>query len=235
MRNPQHYAYPNSRCGVFHWGIWAQQGHENLGPVLTKDTNGVGSNTRGDLQGLLASFQNISQLTWLLLGSIDRSQRDTMQSAIELLPDHFRNLWTNYDNECFSLRACLINVVTEPHLDQGDLDWTMSMPLGEFEGAGFCVFELERCLHFPVGSIAGIRGSKLIHFTRLWTGSRLCLVSTMHRSLLRHVFGNSERPNQTEAGTGRRYTRKRKHSSVNGVSLPDLRKEDSDSESFLRN
>ncbi|KAG0644546.1 hypothetical protein HOY80DRAFT_741278 [Tuber brumale] len=230
LRNPQHYAYPSSRCGVFHWGIWAQQGHEDLGPVLTRDTNDVGSYTRGDLQALLASFQNITQLKRLLLGAIDRPQRDTMQSTIKLLPDHFRNLWTNCDNECFSLRACLINVVTEPHLDQGDLDWTMSAPLGQFEGAGLCVFDLERCLHFPAGSIAGIRGCKLIHFTRLWTGSRLCLVSTMHGSLLRYVFGS-----QKEAGAGKGQTRKRKRDSMNVASVPNLRNEGSDSESYLRN
>lgn len=192
LRNPRHYAFPDSRCGVFHWGIWTQQGHDALGPVLTKDTNGVGSNTRGHLQGLLASFQNISHLKRLLLGAIDGPQREEMQSAIFRLDDHFRNLWTNYNQECFSLRACLVNVVTEPHLDQGDLGWTMSTPLGNFEGAGFCVSDLKRCFHFPVGSVAGILGGKLIHFTRLWTGSRLCLVSTMHRSLLRHVLGKSK-------------------------------------------
>jgi len=173
---------------------------------LTKDTNHVGSNTRGHLQELFASFENISHLKRLLLGAIDKPQRDEMQSAISKIKPYFRNLWTNYKRECFSLRACLVNVVTEPHLDQGDLGWTMSAPLGKFEGAGFCISDLKRCFHFPAGSIAGIRGDKFIHFTRLSTGSRLCLVSTMHKSLLRHVFEEST-----------------------------IRKEDPDSEFLLRN
>lgn len=39
------------------------------------------------------------------------------------------------EEECFALRACLVNVFTEPHYNAGDLNNGLAMmaPMGEFK------------------------------------------------------------------------------------------------------
>ena len=183
LQNPQHYGQPDSRCGVYHWGIWSQLGKAFLGSVLTSDTNMQNIKNREKLLDLLHSFEDITHVKYLLLGAIDKPQRKIMIEAIKE-KEHLKSQWSGYDNECFSLRACLVNLLTEPHLDSGDLNWAMGAPLGDFTNGEFCIADLERRFHYPPGSVSGILGCMLIHFTRLWTGTRLSLVSTMHESLV---------------------------------------------------
>ena len=58
--------------------MWAEQEHLSLGPVMTKDTNSIGTNSHGHLQGLFILFQNISQLKLPLLEAIDQTQHNNI-------------------------------------------------------------------------------------------------------------------------------------------------------------
>ena len=136
---------------------------------------------------LIASINNISRLKRLLLGAIDPTHRDEMKKAIKKLGPTFNQLWCHSKDECFSLRACLINLLTEPHIDDGDLDWAMLTALGQFEEGEFCIAVIGRRFSYGRGSVAGILGRLFIHFTRKWSGSRICLVSTMHEAVFRHA------------------------------------------------
>jgi len=96
------------------------------------------------------------------------------------------------DTECFALRACLVNVFTQPHVDRGDAEWAMIAPFGNFGGGEFCIADLGRRFAFQEGQVPGIRGRRLVHFTRKWAGSRICLVSTMHSSLIRQCSESND-------------------------------------------
>lgn len=93
--------------------------------------------------------------------------------------------WLIEDKECFALRACLVNVFTEPHYDGGDLKdgWALMAPLGEYKPGDLCITELQRRFYYQPGSIGAIRGCKLEHYTLKWDGVRYSLVSTIHESL----------------------------------------------------
>jgi len=170
------------------------------GPVITPDTNKVGARVRAYQHDLFTSFRNISYLKRFLLGAIEKSQRNAMQNTIQALLPHYKEPWCKSNTECFSLSACLVNLLTQPHVDCGDVEWAMISPFGNFTGAEFCIADIERSFAFQGGRIAGIRGRRLPHFTRKWVGSRICLVSTMHRALMRHCtemhdFGDSRSGN----------------------------------------
>jgi len=169
LENPELCVRPESRCGVFNWGLWMERGHESRGPVITPDTNAVPA-----------------RLEQFLLGAIEKDQRDKMREAIQSLPASCKELWCKSDKECFALRACLVNVLTEPHVDCGDMGWAMISPFGNFDGGEFCIADLGRRFAFHEGHIAAIRSRRLVHFTRKWVGSRISLVSTMHRALIPH-------------------------------------------------
>jgi len=197
LENPEHCFCPESRCGVFHWGSWMERGHQSLGPVITSDTNKIGSRLRIHQHDLFTSFRNLSYLKRFLLGAIDKAERDKMQETIQALLPGQKELWCKSDTECFNLRACLVNVLTEPHVDSNDSEWAMISPFGKFKSGEFCIADLGRRFAFQEGHIAGIRGCRLVHFTREWVGSRICLVSTMHSALMRQC-ADSESQNSGE-------------------------------------
>jgi len=144
LENPDLCFRPESRCGVFHWGLWTERGHESRGPVITPDTNQVGARVRAHQHDLFTSFRNISYLKRFLLGAIEKSQRDEMQNTIQSLRPRYKEPWCKSNTECFSLRVCLVNLLTQPHLDCGDVEWAMISPFGNFTGAEFCIADIER-------------------------------------------------------------------------------------------
>lgn len=66
LENPEHSFRPESRCGVFHWGSWMERGHQSLGPVITSDTNKIGSRLCIHQHDLFTSFRNLSYLKRVL-------------------------------------------------------------------------------------------------------------------------------------------------------------------------
>lgn len=204
LENPMFCSGSESRCGVFHWGVWMQRGHESLGPVITADTNKVGAQLRVHQHDLFTSLHNISYLKRFLLGAIDKAERDKMQKATQALHNGHKDLWCKSDTECFALRACLVNVWTEPHVDCSDMEWAMISPFGNFDNGEFCIADLERRFTFREGYIAGIRGTRFVHFTRKWSGSRICLVSTMHSAVFRQYAKRHDSEEVVSArGTGK--------------------------------
>ena len=192
LKNQQHCALPTSRCGIYHWGVWMATGRHDLGVVLTPNQAQPPERTQAHLSELLESLNNVSRLKRLLLGAIDSTQRNQMKEAILKLPPTLNKLWCHSKDECFSLRACLINLLTEPHIADGDLDWAMLMALGEFDEGEFCIADIHRRFDYGRGSVAGIRGRLFIHFTRQWSGSRISLVSTMHQAVFQQAQGQEE-------------------------------------------
>ncbi|PUU73376.1 hypothetical protein B9Z19DRAFT_1069034 [Tuber borchii] len=197
------YSNSESRYGVFHWGVWMQRGHESMGPVITADTNKVGAQLRIHQHDLFASLHNTSYPKGFSPGATDKTERDKMQKATQALHDGDKDLWCKSDTECFALRACLVNVWTEPHVDCSDMEWAMISPFGNFDNGEFCIADLERRFTFQEGYIAGIRGKRFVHFTRKWSGSRICLVSTMHSAVFRQYAKRHDSEEVVSAhGTG---------------------------------
>jgi len=118
-----------------------------------------------------------------------------MKKAIAKAQPTLNKLRCHSQDEFFSLRACLINLLTEPHIDNGDLDWAMLTGLGQFQEGEFCIADIGRRFSYGRGSVAGIRGRLFIHFTRKWSGSRICLVSTMHQAVFRHAQSQEDSKN----------------------------------------
>jgi len=195
LKNQQHCALPTSRCGIYHWGVWVATGRQDLGVVLTANQSKPMAHNQAYLSELLTSLNNVTHLQRLLLGAIDSTQRDLMEEAIVKLRDPLNQLWCHSENECFSLRACLINLLTEPHIDDGDLDWAMLTALGNFEEGEFCIADIGRRFSYGRGSVAGIRGRLFIHFTRKWSGSRIGLVSTIHQAVFRQAQNSKDSEN----------------------------------------
>ena len=187
---PKQDSFPDDLYGVYHWGVWMERGHNNRPPVLTADTNISDEDSRPQLQALFQSFGNITQVKSVLLNAIDPDQHKLMLSTVGKLPERQTSLWATAEKEPFALRACLVNVFTRPHVDCSDVEWSMLAPLGKFSEGQFCIADLKRSFSYPAGSIGAIRGKYLVHFTRMWKGSRTCLVSTMHVSLASWVLNN---------------------------------------------
>ena len=224
LNNQQHCAFPRSRCGVYYWGVWMATGRQDLGVMLTANQSKPLAQTQARLSELLTSLNNISHVKRLLLGAIDSTRRDEMREAVAGLGRALNQLWCHSEDECFSIRACLINLLTEPHIDDGDLDWAMLSALGQFEEGEFCIADIGRRFSYSRGSVAGIRGRLFIHFTRKWSGSRICLVSTMHQAVFQEAAQSKEDSENTQPPLKRQKRKKGKSptgQSVPSHSIPD--------------
>ncbi|PUU72424.1 hypothetical protein B9Z19DRAFT_681893, partial [Tuber borchii] len=153
---PKEDSFPKSLYGVYHWGVWRERGHPERPPVLTADTS-IDGDERSELQALFRSFGNITQVKSVLLEAINGNQHNLMLDTVARLPPKQTPLWRTYPKEPFALRACLVNVFTQPHVDCSDMDWAMTAPLGTFSDGQFCIADLERSFSYPAGSIGAIR------------------------------------------------------------------------------
>jgi len=90
--------------------------------------------------------------------------------------------WVTDEKGCFSYRACLIDVFTEPRYGLGDLSdgWALMTLLSRYRGGDLCITEMERRFVHKLGSISLIRGGRFEHYSLKWDGTRFCLVSAMH-------------------------------------------------------
>lgn len=175
---------PWARSGIYRWGAWMERGHASKGLVITKDSAGVPGHVQPVKQCLFESFENMTKAKNILLGALDKHARDRCEKTITEYPSSFKLLWsTSKDNECFTLRTCLINLYPEPQHESGDLNdgWVAMAPLGEFHGGEFCIKDMHRRFVFQPGGIGFIKGGKLEHFTTTWQGVRFCMVSAMHK------------------------------------------------------
>ncbi|KAI9863551.1 MAG: hypothetical protein M1813_003574 [Trichoglossum hirsutum] len=111
---------------VYHWGTWFEQGQTERGPIWSKDYR-AGRTCSRVLDGAYAV-----RLRWQLMQSLG-----VMTRAVDLLFRIIDNpMWKQYrmaweklqpaakvsttEDELFTLRAVLINVLTEAHIDCND-------------------------------------------------------------------------------------------------------------------
>ncbi|KAG0123702.1 hypothetical protein HOY82DRAFT_618874 [Tuber indicum] len=90
LANPHLCWPPWARAGVYHWGLWMEQGHENRGSVLNRDIYNTGG---------YAEYE----------------------SLLHHCGDEKKMHFATDEKEIFTLRACLVNVFTEPHFDRKDI------------------------------------------------------------------------------------------------------------------
>ncbi|PUU81056.1 hypothetical protein B9Z19DRAFT_1063006 [Tuber borchii] len=183
LSNPHLCWPPWTRAGVYHWEIWMEQAYAKLGSVTTKDTN-VKGHMKKVLSSLFKAKGAITRAQWILLAAIDLECLQEYEKILGKCLDH-RTSFEMDDRECFTLRAYLVNMFTESHVDSGDVknSWASMCPLSEFEDGDFCITELKCRFVYKVGSISFLKSEQYEHFTLKWKGHRYCLVATVHEAV----------------------------------------------------
>jgi len=177
---------PAARSGIFYFGMWKEMGHNDNHAVLTKDMHSRGAYAIRMIHELQAWCANITQTIDTCFAAVDKKTRDEYRAAYQEIPTGIQKASQTMDKDLFPFRALLINLLTEPHMDQKDWQggWAWLSPFGEFEGALMCVTLLRRKFNFQPGSVLGIRGDRLEHFTTKWHGTnRYSWVFSFHETV----------------------------------------------------
>ncbi|PUU80489.1 hypothetical protein B9Z19DRAFT_1123453 [Tuber borchii] len=114
------------------------------------------------LMHLFKTMGVITRAQRILLAAVDLECVQEYKKILGKCLDYRISFKTD-ERECFTLRACLVNVFTEPHVDGGDVknSWASMCPLSKFEDGDFCITELKRRFVYKVGSISLlVRGSR---------------------------------------------------------------------------
>ncbi|KAI5844796.1 hypothetical protein BZA05DRAFT_409383 [Tricharina praecox] len=174
-----------ARNGIVYLGLWKEQGHNHLPAIPTADSRAEAARTSSMLKDLQFWLGNITDTIGCCFEGVD-------PVMFRRYKELFRGCQTGAGNrysvatvaeEFFTLRALLVNTLTEPHVDIEDLDrgYAWLTPFGSYSGGEFCVALLRRKFSFQPGDVIGLRGKELQHFTTKWQGdNRYCLVSTIH-------------------------------------------------------
>ncbi|KAI5837896.1 hypothetical protein DFP73DRAFT_600334 [Morchella snyderi] len=204
LSNPHLCWAPWSRAGVYYWGCWMEVGHAYKGSCITKDVASIPARIQPMLSNLFNSFGNITRAQRLLLGAVDKGFRDMAEGVVKGLGEGKKKQWIRDENDCFPLKACLVNVLTELHYDSGDVDggWACMVPMGYFRGSDLCIRELGRRFNYQSGGVGYIRGSRLEHCTSKWEGVRFCLVGMVHESVQRESEGLGLKGKHPEPDSG---------------------------------
>jgi hypothetical protein len=180
---------PQSRSGILYYGIWKEQGHSHWPTILTKDLRGGTQARAGSLaRELFHSFGNITNTWRYCFKAADRVLYQEYKKHFKSInaTSTDKTAASTVDDEFLSLRILLINLLTEPHCDDGDLadGFAWLSTFGIFTGGLFGISLLRRRFSFQPGSYLGIRGAKLQHFTTKWKGTnRYCLVGAFHTNM----------------------------------------------------
>ena len=102
----------------------------------------------------------------ILLGAVDIECLKEYEKIVGRCLDARKSFETD-EQKCFTLWACLVNVFTELHVDDGDVKngWVFICLLGECENGDFCITELKRRFVHRVGSIGCLKSEHYEHFT----------------------------------------------------------------------
>ncbi|KAA8893179.1 hypothetical protein FN846DRAFT_896211 [Sphaerosporella brunnea] len=181
---------PDARTGIYYLGVSKEQGHEHTQAVLTKDLAGRTSYSSQMIRDLQVWCGNITQTIDACFAGVDRKLRDQYrQTFAHLSQAGDRRAAETFEEELFAYRALLINVLTEPHIDHKDWTggWAWLTPFGSFQGGLICIPLLRRKLQFQPGSVFGIKGDRVEHYTTKWRGSnRYSWVFTFHENVRRN-------------------------------------------------
>jgi hypothetical protein len=175
-----------ARSGLYYFGIWRETGHDTLG-VLTSDMECRKSYAQAMIRALQLWCANITQTIDACFAGIDIQTRDAYREAYNRMADiGTKEASQTMPNDLFHFRALLINLLTEPHMDHKDWasGWAWLTPFGQFEQGLMCITLLKRRLNFQPGSVFGIRGDRLEHFTTKWYGTnRYSWVFAFHQTV----------------------------------------------------
>ncbi|RPB12884.1 hypothetical protein P167DRAFT_545208 [Morchella conica CCBAS932] len=162
--------------GVYHWGCW-RESEEDF--CLTTDSIMVPDCVKPVLDDFTKTLGNMTRAHRILLGAVDKDYRDKGERMITGMRMGLKFPWVTDDNDCFSLRTCMVNAQVDQYYGDAfsnDEDaWLVMTPLGEFKGGELCVKELGRKFPHSHGTVGFIRAAKLEFFTARWTGERYSL------------------------------------------------------------
>ncbi|KAG0127040.1 hypothetical protein HOY82DRAFT_614096 [Tuber indicum] len=152
LNNPHLSWPPWEWAGVYHWGLWMELGHEDLGSVLNYSI------------GALTPTQRI------LLGAINRLWQQQYQLLRDQCDEDKQKFIATDEKEIFTLRDCLLNHFTEPNFDSKDIKrgWAVIGIQGEFKDGDFCITELKRRYVYGVGRTRFLRAERFKTFTMHW-------------------------------------------------------------------
>ena len=192
----EHFQPPKGRCGVYHWGTWLEQGQTQRGPIWSKDYRAGGTQSGVSdgayavrlRQGLIQSFGNMTRAIDFLFRIVDNPMREQYRMTWKKLQPATRI--ATIDDELFTLRAILVNVLTEVHTDCNDWKngWAWIGIVGDFTNGDLCMPQLGIQVPMPAGSITGMRGRDFQHFITRWSGKqRYSIVHSYWDSIRQHV------------------------------------------------
>ena len=193
LERPQnvHLKEESDRCGVYHWGVWQELGWGRGGNIMSSDTLTGGSNKHLLTRKLLRTLEPLTWAVDILFGATNKSLRDEYKSVHAKIHPASTDFTRTTNNELFALRVLIVNMLTEEHVDGSD--WTKGMAwlavFGNFVGADTCLKKLGIRVPFPAGSIQGMMGAEIPHFTTLWegpqavNGERCVYVHTFHQKV----------------------------------------------------
>jgi len=175
-----------ARSGLYYFGIWRETGQNTLA-VLTSDMEHRKSYAQAMIRALQLWCANITQTIDACFAGVDIRTRDEYRDAYNRIADiGTKEASQTMPNDIFPFRALLINLLTEPHMDHKDWanGWAWLTPFGQFEQGLMCISLLKRKLNFQPGSVFGIQGDRLEHFTTKWNGTnRYCWVFSFHQTV----------------------------------------------------
>jgi len=175
-----------ARSGLYYFGTWRETGQDTLA-VLTGDMKSRPTYASGMIHGLQDWCGNITQTIDACFAGVDIRTRDEYREAYKRIADiGTKRISKTIPNDLFHFRALLVNLLTEPHMDHKDWanGWAWLTPFGQFEQGLMCITLLKRKLNFQPGSVLGIRGDRLEHFTTKWSGTnRYSWVFAFHQTI----------------------------------------------------
>jgi hypothetical protein len=180
---------PDARSTIYYSGLSVEQGHPHNKAVIAKDWIGKTSYGGSLMRDLYVWCGNITKTLDSCFAGVDLELRNAYRRAYSTLGQTGdRRASETCTDELFQFRALLVNVLTEPHVDQDDWKGGMAWltPFGDYRDGHFCVTMLRKKIPFQPGPAIGIRGDKVEHFTTKWRGSnRYCWVFTFHEKVRR--------------------------------------------------
>jgi hypothetical protein len=165
---------PDARSTIYYFGLKGEQGHPHQKSILSKDLQPISSYRGSMARNLQVWCGNITQTLDACFAGVDRTLRDAYRQTFASNKNvGDRKAAETFDEELFAYQALLINVLTELHVDQEDWKkgWAWLTPFGDYIGGLFCIPLLQRKIPFQPGSVLGLRGERVEHFTTKWRGS----------------------------------------------------------------
>lgn len=187
-RNLESNEHFKHRSGNYTFGIYAEQGHNYLEPILSKDICSLPPRKWEVLKKLLDSLGWITEIISAALLVLQPEMYHQMREAVKGFCQRDVAQMSTIAEEIFSLRVIVINLTTTEHVDrrdwEGGLTWLSTF--GEFNGGDISCGRINRTCSAPTGTFVGMIASKIPHKVEHWGGTqaeRYSLVNVFHNEL----------------------------------------------------